>query len=64
MKTPYSRHKSVRFALGVSLLAMAAQGSAALAQDAAAEDEDAIIVTATKREANLQDIPFSINAQT
>ncbi len=39
----------------------------ALAQDAAPSAEDdgnIIIVTATKRDANLQDIPFSINAQT
>ncbi len=37
----------------------------ALAQAAnSAVDEDTIVVTATKRDANLQDIPFSINAQT
>ena len=39
----------------------------AYAQDTAAADEaegNDIIVTATKRNATLQDIPFSINAQT
>jgi iron complex outermembrane recepter protein len=68
MKSPHLHHKSVRFArlaLGVSLVAMLAQGQAALAQDTDdVDDENVIIVTATKRDANLQDIPFSINAQT
>src|SRR5207237_160526 len=30
----------------------------------AAQDDQEIVVTATKREVNLQDVPFSINAQT
>jgi iron complex outermembrane recepter protein len=58
----------VRFALGVSLLAMTAQGSTAWAQDSAEEESDVegngIIVTATKRSESIQDVPFSINAQT
>jgi iron complex outermembrane recepter protein len=52
----------VRLIAGTSLAALVAQG--AVAQDAVEEDEDIIIVTATKRDANIQDVPFSINAQT
>jgi iron complex outermembrane recepter protein len=36
--------------------------AAALAQDAAAEDDADIVVTATKREQNLQDVPLAITA--
>jgi iron complex outermembrane recepter protein len=67
MITPSNTTKSfriARLALSVSALAMLAQGQAAFAQDAAEDEEEGIIVTATKREVNLQDIAFSINAQT
>lgn len=47
---------------------MAGAGSAALTAGVAAQEnqdgEDVIIVTATKREQALEDVPFSINAQT
>ena len=45
---------------------LAPAAAPAFAQEAGAADSDSniIIVTATKRNANLQDIPFSINAQT
>jgi outer membrane receptor protein involved in Fe transport len=52
----------------VSLLALAAATPAFAQGDQpatpAAQDDQEIVVTATKRETNLQDIPFSINAQT
>ena len=46
----------VLLAIGASLLA-----ASAVAQDFTIEE---VVVTATKRSASIQDVPFSINAQT
>ncbi|MBX7494472.1 TonB-dependent receptor [Qipengyuania sp. 6B39] len=48
---------------GCGLAAIATPGIAQEAEQVAG-DEDVIIVTATKRDSTIQDVPFSINAQT
>ncbi len=60
--------RSIAFAGAVSVLALAT-ATPAFAQDppvadSAADDEQVIVVTATKRETSLLEVPFSINAQT
>jgi iron complex outermembrane recepter protein len=56
---------ALRLGASLSAAALMLASSTAYAQDAEAEaDDNDIVVTATKRNANLQDIPFSINAQT
>jgi iron complex outermembrane recepter protein len=68
MNTPFKTaavRSALRLGASASLLALLCGGAPAFAQTAEeAADSDIIIVTATKRDANLQDIPFSINAQT
>ncbi len=65
MSRSFARRRIAALA-AVSVLALGA-ATPAFAQDppaGAQEDDDEIVVTATLREQNLMDIPFSINAQT
>lgn len=48
-------------AIAVAVAVTVMTPASAFAQDV---DEDTIIVTATKRESSIQDVPFSVNAQT
>ncbi len=60
-----TRISATKLRTGVAFAALSVLTGPALAQDAADEVEgNEIIVTATKRGTTLQDVPFSINAQT
>ena len=60
---PFARQRCAALLAGISFLAIA---TPAVAQDAPAEEAvgNTIVVTATKRDQTIQDVPFSINAQT
>ena len=62
-RNPHAARRCAALLAGISILAIA---SPAIAQDAAATETTGndIIVTATKRNETIQDVPFSINAQT
>ena len=64
--TRSSMDKCVRWAATGSMLAIALSSTQAFAQDAQADDDEAsgapIIVTATLREADVQDIPLAVTA--
>src|SRR5688572_2039228 len=51
-------------AASIIAIATAAPAQAQDSRAAAGEDEQVIVVTATKREMSLFDVPFSVNAQT
>lgn len=55
--------KAVLFSAGSALALSLAAAPAAIAQDGA-QDREVIVVTARLREETLQDVPFSLNAQT
>ena len=60
-----THRKSALFGCAASVLALAATPARAQEDTATAgEEEGSIIVTATKRETSLLEVPFSINAQT
>ncbi len=59
-----SSHCRGHLLAGLSLVALAIATPAAAQNADQNSDSNIIIVTATKRNANLQDVPFSINAQT
>ena len=57
-------NKRASLLAGLSCLALASTPAAAQDAPTGSYDGNEIIVTATKRDASLQDVPFSINAQT
>ena len=56
--------KTAIFGCAASVLALAATPAQAQDETTAADEDESIIVTATKRETSLLEVPFSINAQT
>jgi iron complex outermembrane receptor protein len=53
-----------KWAYAVSAIAIAFMAVPALAQEATVREDEEIIVTATHRAQSIQDVPFSVNAQT
>ncbi|MEQ1493336.1 MAG: TonB-dependent receptor plug domain-containing protein [Terricaulis sp.] len=59
-----TRKRKWAYAVSAIAIALMATPNLAWAQDAAPVEEEEIIVTATHREQTIQDVPFSVNAQT
>lgn len=59
-----TRKRKWAYAVSAIAIALMATPNMAWAQDSAPAEEDEIVVTATLRESSIQDVPFSVNAQT
>ncbi|MBX3430072.1 MAG: TonB-dependent receptor [Hyphomonadaceae bacterium] len=59
-----ARRRTWAYAVSAIAIAMLTTSDFALAQDAAPVQEEEIVVTATHRAQSIQDVPFSVNAQT
>ena len=53
-----------KWAYAVSAIAIALMATPVSAQDAAVQEDEEIVVTATHRASTIQEVPFSVNAQT
>ncbi len=59
-----TRKRKWAYAVSAIAIALMAAPNMAWAQNSAPADEEEIVVTATLRESSIQDVPFSVNAQT
>jgi len=59
-----TRKRKWAYAVSAIAIALMATPNTAWAQNSAPAEEEEIVVTATLRESSIQDVPFSVNAQT